>query len=198
MALLIQAPIAAAQSAKRKPRCIFLPVIMMFPVNHLNFLSYSTRSVRPSAHGREVAKSAIQAIKTRAAGRHGRCLQQRPSVVQVDAVDAVAELFAFFFIEHGESLLGQRTGRNIGFLQLARVGVVVAVIEVEGIFLVIDMQGERIVRFIRARRRFSPRRTTLADLVFSVHAAQQRDGVIFIFAIAGDDSGYWHVKSSCG
>ena len=37
MALLIQAPIAAAQSAKRKPRCIFLPVIMMFPVNHLNF-----------------------------------------------------------------------------------------------------------------------------------------------------------------
>lgn len=31
IALLIQAPIAAAQSAKRKPRCIFLPVIMIYP-----------------------------------------------------------------------------------------------------------------------------------------------------------------------
>ncbi|KXJ03216.1 hypothetical protein AN414_13110 [Serratia marcescens] len=85
-------------------------------------------------------------------------------------------------------------------MQLARVGVVVAVIKVEDIFLVIDMQGERIVRFVPAPvvifHHAEP--LPLTDLVFSVHAAQQRDGVIFIFAIAGDNSGYWHVKSSCG
>ncbi|MNC47603.1 hypothetical protein D3C75_966690 [compost metagenome] len=86
---------------------------------------------------------------------------------------------------------------NIGFLHLARLGIVKTIVEIEAVFLVIDVQSKRIVGLIATPvvvlHHAKP--FTLTDLVFLVHAAQQRDGILIIFAIAGNYSGYWHVKS---